>query len=113
MNLCSTLPTPGDGFAVVDDGATWRYSGALTFDNATAIYAASEALPLPTSGRIDLAAVTHLDSSALAVMLAVMRRARAAGIELTLAHVPPASVTLAHVYGIAELFRLAPGDKPA
>jgi phospholipid transport system transporter-binding protein len=95
------------GFSVDADGAAWRYRGALTFDNAAAVYAASLKLPLPTSGRIDLADVTHLDSSALAVILAIMRRAAEARQGISLLHVPAASVTLAKVYGVAELFTLA------
>lgn len=98
------------GFSLDADGAAWRYRGALTFDNAAAVYAASQKLPLPSGGRIDLAEVTHLDSSALAVILAIMRRAREARQAITLLHVPAASMSLAKVYGVAELFTLAPAD---
>jgi phospholipid transport system transporter-binding protein len=98
------------GFSLDADGAAWRYRGALTFDNAAEAYAASQKLPLPTSGRVDLAQVTHLDSSALAVILAIMRRAGEAHLAISLVHVPAASVTLAKVYGVAELFTLARAD---
>lgn len=97
---------PADGFALSAGGAEWRYHGSLTFENAASVYAASTELPLPTAGRVDLAEVTQVDSSALAVMLAVMRRARGSGQTLTLANVPAASATLARVYGVGELFTL-------
>ena len=98
------------GFSLDAGGTAWRYRGSLTFDNAAAVYAASEKLPLPSAGRIDLAGITQLDSSALAVMLAIMRRANAARQPVALLHLPPASVTLAKVYGVAELFAPANVD---
>ena len=84
----------------------------LTFDNAADVYAASRDLPLPSSGVLDLAQATHVDSSALAVVLAIMRRASAEGMKLTLAHVPAASVVMANVYDVAELFTLTDTTAP-
>ncbi len=113
MSANATRAADAAGFTVDADGAVWRYTGTLTFDNAAAVYAASRNLPLPTSGVVDLAQATHVDSSALAVVLGIMRRASAEGVKLALANVPAASVVLANVYDVAELFTLADKAAPA
>jgi phospholipid transport system transporter-binding protein len=59
-------------------------------------------LPLPPSGIVDLAGVVHADSAALAVLLALRRRAIAEGRSITFASVPPMLDSLARVYGIEE-----------
>jgi phospholipid transport system transporter-binding protein len=63
---------------------------------------ATAALPLPASGIVDLAGVAHADSAALAVLLALRRRAIAEGRGITFASVPPMLDSLARVYGIEE-----------
>jgi phospholipid transport system transporter-binding protein len=89
--------------AFVATGGRWTYVGTLTFADAAAVFAASRALPLPATGIVDLAGLAHADSSALAVMLAVKRRAAAEGSRLEFVSVPPGIGALAHVYGVEEL----------
>ena len=81
----------------------WTFTGELTFDDATAVLEASNALPLPASGVVDLSGVVHADSAALAVLLALRRRAVAEGRRVTFASVPPMLDSLARVYGIEEI----------
>lgn len=100
MNICATGTRVG-GFASVGD--RWTFSGALTFADAAAVFAAASALPLPAAGVIDLAGMDPADSSALAVMLALKRRAAAEGAHLTFAAIPSGILTLANVYGVEEL----------
>ncbi len=94
------------GFVVSADDASWRFHGTLTCDNAGTVYAASKQLGLPTQGIVDMGGLMHADSSALALMLALARRATAEDRPLTLVGVPEALISLARVYGIDEL--LAP-----
>jgi phospholipid transport system transporter-binding protein len=89
------------GFAA--DGDRWTFEGQLTFDEATRVLEASSALPLPASGVVDLAGVVHADSAALAVLLALRRRANADGRRLTFASVPPMLDSLARVYDLEEI----------
>jgi phospholipid transport system transporter-binding protein len=89
--------------AFVADGDRWRFDGQLTFDDATPVLAASSSLPLPASGIVDLSGVVHADSAALAVLLALRRRASAERHHLTFASVPPMLDSLARVYGIEEI----------
>jgi len=85
-------------------GDRWQFEGTLTFDDAAAIFDAAQRLPLPASGVVDLAGLVHADSAALAVLLALRRRAAAEGRNLAFAGIPPTVVSLARVYGIEELF---------
>lgn len=91
------------GFAASDDGARWIYAGALTFENAEGVLEAARSLPLPSSGVADLAGLAHADSAALAVLLALKRRADAEGAGLAYASVPETVVSLARVYGVDAL----------
>ena len=90
---------PGE-FVAADGGARWTYAGALTFANAEAVLESAGALPLPSSGVADLAGLEHADSAALAVLLALKRRAAVEGTKLAFASVPDSIVSLARVYGI-------------
>jgi phospholipid transport system transporter-binding protein len=85
------------------DGDRWLFTGALTFDDAMPVLEASGALPLPASGIVDLSGMAHADSAALAVLLALRRRAVAENGRLTFASVPPMLDSLARVYGIEEI----------
>jgi phospholipid transport system transporter-binding protein len=56
---------------------------------------------------VDLAGVTELDSSALALLLAWLRDARAAGRSLAFANLPEGLRTIARLYGVEELLPAA------
>lgn len=91
------------GFAAAADGERWTYAGTLTFENAEAVLEAALALPLPTRGIAELGGLAHVDSAALAVMLALKRRADAEGTRLAFESVPDTLVSLARVYGVDAL----------
>jgi phospholipid transport system transporter-binding protein len=93
---------PSDGsFTGGDDG--WRFTGALTFDNAAQVFASSGALALPANGSVDFSAITRADSAALAVMIALKRRATMQGSALSIDGVPASLRSLAVVYGVENL----------
>ena len=94
-------PVPDGGFVAAGD--RWTYAGALTFANATAVFEASCKAALPVTGSVDLAGLGPADSTALAVMLALKRRAAREGKPLSFAAVPPGIVRLARVYGVRDL----------
>jgi phospholipid transport system transporter-binding protein len=89
--------------AFVVDGDRWRFDGVLTFDDAERVLELSEALPLPPSGVVDLSGLAHADSAALAVLLALRRRAAFEKRHLTFPALPPMLDSLARVYGIEDL----------
>jgi phospholipid transport system transporter-binding protein len=93
---------PSDGsFTGGDDG--WSFTGALTFDNAAQVFASSGALALPANGSVDFSAITRADSAALAVMIALKRRATMQGSALSIDGVPASLRSLAVVYGVENL----------
>ena len=89
------------GFTAAGD--RWSFQGVLVFDDAMQVLEAAASLPLPSSGAVDLAGLAHADSAALAVLLALRRRAAAEGRNITFASVPPMLDSLARVYGIEEI----------
>jgi phospholipid transport system transporter-binding protein len=91
------------GFALSTDGTRWIYTGALTFDNAATVVEATRELSLPRSGRVDLAALEPADSSALAALFALKRRAHAERKHLVFESIPPGLLSLANVYGVESL----------
>jgi len=95
-----------------DDAATgaftnaadaWRFEGALTFDDAASVFAASHGVALPAGGVVDFSRMTRADSAALAVVIALKRRAAAEGRVLSFEHLPPSLRSLAVVYGVENL----------
>ena len=94
-------PVPDGGFVAAGD--RWTYAGALTFANATAAFEACADLALPAAGSVDFAGLGHADSTALAVMLALKRRAAREGRPIAFAAVPAGILRLAHVYGVEDL----------
>ena len=100
------VPSVDDGRIagrIVAEHDRWRLLGALTLDDAAEVLAASKSLPLPESGIVDLSGLTQADSAALAVVLALRRRAAAEGRTLAVAELSPELRSLAVVYGIADL----------
>ncbi len=85
-------------FAV--DGDRWRFAGQLVFGDAAAVFSAMESMPLPASGVVDFSGLAHADSSALAVLLALKRRAAAEHAPLQFVAMPAVLQSLARVYDI-------------
>jgi phospholipid transport system transporter-binding protein len=91
------------GFAPDAQGARWMYAGALTYANAGRVYAATKALPLPTTGEIDLGGLGAIDSAAVAVLVALKRRSGDDGRPLVFSNVPAPLAALADLYGVEEI----------
>ncbi|HVE48392.1 MAG TPA: STAS domain-containing protein [Casimicrobiaceae bacterium] len=90
-------------FAPTPDGERWIYEGGLTFDNAAEVVEAALELPLPKSGRVDLEKLDPADSSALAALFALKRRAHGQRKSLVFERMPPGLASLAKVYGVEEI----------
>ena len=98
-----TLPESASvgGFSSSEDG--WTFGGALTLDDAAQVFQAASGLPLPQNGVVDFSGLMQADSAALAVMIALRRRARPEGRTLQLRGLPAALRSLAVVYGVENL----------
>lgn len=77
--------------------------GAMTLPAATALLAEGSALLGRDRAVVDLAAVTDVDSSGLAVLFGWQRTARQQGRSLHIVNLPANLVSLAEVYGVTDL----------
>ncbi len=78
-------------------------SGPMTMVGAAALLAEGEAVILANPAVFDLAGVTEMDSSCLAVIFGWMRAARDAGKSVQLLNTPRNLLSLAEVYGVSDL----------
>ena len=67
------------------------------------VLAAAAALRLPDEGEVDLDNLGEFDSSAVAVLVALLRRAAEEGKPLRFLHAPPALAALAEVYEVEAI----------
>jgi phospholipid transport system transporter-binding protein len=91
------------GFAPDHHDARWSYIGALNFANAARVLAATTAVALPADGEVDLENMGSIDSAAVAVLLALKRRAEDERKPLRFVHAPAALLALADVYGVGSI----------
>lgn len=94
---------PSGAFVATADG--WRFDGTLTMDTAAGVMASADALALPDCGRVDFGGLTQGDSSALAVILALRRRALTEKRALRVENLPAALLSLAVAYGVEDVMR--------
>jgi phospholipid transport system transporter-binding protein len=100
---CDACSGPSSGFAPAASGGRWIYIGALTFAEAGPVVTAASALPLPTEGIVDCSGIGAFDSTAVAVLLALRRRATAEGRTLVFAGLPARLEALARLYEVEEI----------
>jgi phospholipid transport system transporter-binding protein len=89
------------------EGERMVVGGALTLASVAAALREGNVAIGEGAGTVDLAGVDELDSSALALLLAWMREAQRQNRTLAFANLPEGLVTLARLYGVAELLPTA------
>lgn len=85
------------------DGERLFVSGPVTLASVAGLLEEARAAFADGVRAVDLGEVTELDSSLLAVLFAWLREAKARGRELSFARLPQDLVTLAQLYGVAQL----------
>lgn len=80
-----------------------KVSGSMTMDNAADLLAQGVAALDAGRNAFDLAGVTEVDSSGLALLFGWQRAAQALGKSLAIVNPPHNLRSLADVYGVAEL----------
>lgn len=99
------------GAALVEDKAgCLQVAGRMTFDTASALLrdgiAAANMQTSTQAPVFDLQAVEAVDSSALAVLFGWQRNLQAQGKPIKVLNPPPSMISLAEVYGVADLLPL-------
>ena len=82
-------------------------SGPLTLANVAQVLEEGRRHLADGAAIVDLAEVSELDSSALALLLAWMREAKAAGRAIAFANLPESLQTIARLYGVQDLLPAA------
>jgi len=90
------------------EGERMIVSGALTLANVAAELERGKAAIGEGVRSVDLSDVGELDSSALALLLAWMREAKAKGGSLVFVNLPEGITTIARLYGVADLLPASP-----
>jgi len=82
-------------------------SGPLTLANVAQVLEEGRRHLAEGAATVDLAEVSELDSSALALLLAWLREAKAAGRSIVFANLPESLQTIARLYGVQDLLAAA------
>lgn len=88
-------------------------SQSLTFSNATAVLEQGLQAVAQQQSVIDMSAVTTVDSSAVAVLLAWQRAARTSKLALTFVNLPANLHSLIALYDVENFLSTATGAHPA
>jgi len=89
------------------DGDRLQVSGDLTMDTVAALFDTSLKAESGAALEIDLAQVETLDSAAVGLLLSWLRRAQSNNLAISFANVPDNLMSLARLYGVAELLPLS------
>ncbi len=88
------------------NAAVWQLSGQLVTDKVNAVLEESNALSLPKTGwTLDFANVWAVDSAAVSLLLAWLRRGKAEQVPLQFINLPLNLITLVKLYGLEEVVR--------
>ncbi len=91
-----------------------RVVGRLTLETSSTLYA--QGLPVKEGQKeavVDFAKVSAVDSSAISLMLAWLRAAQARQLVLSFVNVPENLISLANLYGVAEILLLRSNSENA
>lgn len=89
------------------EGEVLVIEGALTLDTVPGLIAAAGEHFRQGADVVDFAAVTEVDSAAVALALEWVRQAERANVALRLVNLPASMQTLAKLYGVSELLQPA------
>jgi len=100
---CDACSGPAGAFIPDVAHGRWSYMGALTLAEAGPVLAATTGLDLPREGIVDCSGIGAFDSAAIAVLLALKRRAAAESRQLAFVGLPPRLEALARLYDVEEI----------
>jgi len=93
---------------IVSAGNVLQVSGDVTMSSVGTLFATSIKLQSGAEMVVDMAGLQRVDSSAVSLMLAWLREAQRKQVVLRFDNVPDNLLSLAKLYGVAELLSLHP-----
>ncbi len=91
---------------IVREEGRVRVNGPLTLDTVKALYGAGLQAAGGAALEVDLSQVEAVDSAAVSLLLAWLREAQRTNVSLRFSHVPGNLLSLARLYGVAEILGL-------
>jgi phospholipid transport system transporter-binding protein len=85
-----------------------RIAGPLTLETAKALYEGGLQPGGESALEVDLSQVEAVDSAAVSLLLAWLREAQRNKVSLSFSHVPDNLLSLARLYGVADMLPLQP-----
>lgn len=95
---------------ITRNGSHVQVSGSLTMATVSQLYKSGLQSQGVSSMSVDLAQVDVVDSSAVSLMLSWLREAQRSNVDLCFSHVPDNLLSLARLYGIAEVLPLCSAE---
>ena len=92
------------------DGGRVQVPSHLTIETVTSLFKNGLQASGETPLVVDLAQVETVDSAAVSLLLAWLREAQRSSVQLCFAHVPENLLSLARLYGIADMLPLCGND---
>jgi phospholipid transport system transporter-binding protein len=84
----------------------WFVSGDLLMANVDVVLAESELLPIIDRLNVDFSRVNHVDTAALSLMTAWLRRGEKESCVVTFSHVSDNLKSLAGLYGVYDFLKI-------
>ena len=94
---------------IVREADRFRIEGPVTLRSATALLARGREVFVEPRSRVDLSAVSEVDSAAVAVLVQWLRDARAQKREIVYLNLPESLKSLSTLYGVLDLLPEAAG----
>jgi phospholipid transport system transporter-binding protein len=92
---------------IAREGDRLAVSGRLTMETVAALFDTPLLAEQGNVVVVDLAKVEAVDSAAVSLLLSWLRRAEQSHVSIAFDHVPASLLSLARLYGVAELLPLA------
>jgi len=89
------------------EGETLKLKGAVTLDTVPGLISEAQEQIGKEITVVDFAAVTEVDSAAVALAIDWLRRAERANVALRLVNLPESMQNLAELYGVSDLLQPA------
>ncbi|RFC32506.1 MAG: phospholipid transport system transporter-binding protein [Candidatus Nitrotoga sp. SPKER] len=94
----------------MSDNSRMQVTSHLTIETVTSLFKSGLQISGETPLVVDLTQVEIVDSAAVSLLLAWLREAQRSSVKLSFAHIPENLLSLARLYGVADMLPLCGND---